>query len=74
MNLRRLEYFIKIFDIGSQTQAADILHIAQPAAVDAGRRGRATARTRGYADQCRERLYTPAQAILRLRAGAERHR
>lgn len=31
MNLRRLRYFIKIVDVGSLTQAADILHIAQPA-------------------------------------------
>ena len=29
MNLRRLKYFIKIVDVGSLTQAADILHIAQ---------------------------------------------
>ncbi len=31
MNLRRLKYFVKIVDIGSLTQAADVLHIAQPA-------------------------------------------
>ena len=31
MNLRRLQYFVKIVDIGSLTQAADILHVAQPA-------------------------------------------
>jgi LysR family nitrogen assimilation transcriptional regulator len=31
MNLRRLRYFVKIVDIGSLTQAADVLHIAQPA-------------------------------------------
>lgn len=31
MNLRRLRYFVKIVDIGSLTQAADILHVAQPA-------------------------------------------
>ncbi|MDE2008352.1 MAG: LysR family transcriptional regulator, partial [Rhodospirillales bacterium] len=31
MNLRRLGYFVKIVDIGSLTQAADVLHIAQPA-------------------------------------------
>jgi LysR family nitrogen assimilation transcriptional regulator len=31
MNFRRLKYFIKIVDVGSLTQAADILHIAQPA-------------------------------------------
>lgn len=31
MNFRRLKYFVKIVDIGSLTQAAEILHIAQPA-------------------------------------------
>ncbi|ANF58167.1 nitrogen assimilation transcriptional regulator NAC [Halotalea alkalilenta] len=31
MNLKRLKYFVKIVDIGSLTQAADVLHIAQPA-------------------------------------------
>lgn len=31
MNLRRLQYFVKIVDIGSLTEAADILHVAQPA-------------------------------------------
>ncbi|MEY2893809.1 MAG: hypothetical protein RJA98_3717 [Pseudomonadota bacterium] len=31
MNLRRLKYFIKIVDIGSLTQAAEVLFIAQPA-------------------------------------------
>ena len=31
MNFRRLQYFVKIVDIGSLTQAADILHVAQPA-------------------------------------------
>lgn len=31
MNLRRLKYFVKIVDMGSLTQAADCLHIAQPA-------------------------------------------
>jgi LysR family nitrogen assimilation transcriptional regulator len=31
MNLKRLRYFVKIVDIGSMTQAADILHVAQPA-------------------------------------------
>ena len=31
MNLRRLKYFVKIVDVGSLTQAADVLHIAQPA-------------------------------------------
>lgn len=31
VNLRRLQYFVKIVDIGSLTQAADVLHVAQPA-------------------------------------------
>ncbi|CAK9885272.1 MAG: HTH-type transcriptional regulator TsaR [Candidatus Erwinia impunctatus] len=31
MNLRRLKYFVKIVEIGSLTQAAEVLHIAQPA-------------------------------------------
>jgi LysR family transcriptional regulator, nitrogen assimilation regulatory protein len=31
VNLKRLQYFVKIVDVGSLTQAADILHIAQPA-------------------------------------------
>lgn len=31
MNLRRLRYFVKIVDLGSLTQAAEALHIAQPA-------------------------------------------
>ena len=31
MNIKRLQYFVKIVDIGSLTQAADVLHVAQPA-------------------------------------------
>ncbi|NDZ15728.1 nitrogen assimilation transcriptional regulator [Variovorax sp. WS11] len=31
MNLRRLKYFVKIVDVGSLTQAAEVLHVAQPA-------------------------------------------
>ncbi len=31
MNLRRLKYFLKIVDVGSVTQASELLHIAQPA-------------------------------------------
>ncbi|XMR40806.1 LysR family transcriptional regulator [Escherichia coli] len=30
MKFRRLKYFVKIVDIGSLTQAAEVLHIAQP--------------------------------------------
>lgn len=31
VNFKRLQYFLKIVDIGSMTQAADVLHVAQPA-------------------------------------------
>lgn len=31
MNLRRLKYFVKIVDVGSLTQASEVLHVAQPA-------------------------------------------
>jgi LysR family nitrogen assimilation transcriptional regulator len=31
VNLRRLKYFVKIVDVGSLTQASEVLHIAQPA-------------------------------------------
>jgi LysR family nitrogen assimilation transcriptional regulator len=31
VNLKRLRYFVKIVDVGSLTQAADLLYIAQPA-------------------------------------------
>jgi len=31
VNIRRLQYFVKIVDVGSLTQAADLLHVAQPA-------------------------------------------
>lgn len=31
VNLRRLKYFVKIVDLGSLTQAAEVLYIAQPA-------------------------------------------
>lgn len=39
MNFRRLKYFVKIVDIGSLTQAAEVLHIAsaQPAGCHTGR-------------------------------------
>ncbi len=37
MNLRRLKYFVKIVDIGSLTQAAEVLHIAQPASANRSR-------------------------------------
>ena len=31
MNFKRLRYFAKVVDVGSLTQAADLLHVAQPA-------------------------------------------
>jgi len=31
VNLRRLKYFLKIVDVGSLTQASEVLHVAQPA-------------------------------------------
>jgi LysR family nitrogen assimilation transcriptional regulator len=31
VNLRRLKYFVKIVDVGSLTQASEVLHVAQPA-------------------------------------------
>lgn len=31
MNFRRLKYFVKIVEIGSMTQAAETLYLAQPA-------------------------------------------
>ena len=31
MNLKRLKYFVKIVEVGSLTQAAAVLYIAQPA-------------------------------------------
>jgi DNA-binding transcriptional LysR family regulator len=31
MNFKRLRYFAKVVDVGSLTQAADLLYVAQPA-------------------------------------------
>ena len=82
MNLRRLQYFVKIVDIGSLTQAADILHVAQPAlepaARDARRRGSPAA---AAADQARRHADRGGQGALparaadpaAVRAGARRH-
>ena len=82
MNLRRLQYFVKIVDVGSLTQAADILHVAQPAlepaARDAG--GRGAPATAG-ADQARRDADRGGQGALPpraadpapVRAGAGRH-
>ncbi|WP_034911494.1 MULTISPECIES: nitrogen assimilation transcriptional regulator NAC [Erwinia] len=73
MNLRRLKYFIKIVDVGSLTQAADILHIAQPAlsqqlaTLEGEVRQQLLIRTkRGVTPtEAGNILYTHAQAILR---------
>lgn len=73
MNLRRLKYFVKIVDIGSLTQAAEVLHIAQPAL------SQQVATTEGEMDQqllirtkrgvtpteAGKILYTHARTILR---------
>ncbi|MEA9389274.1 nitrogen assimilation transcriptional regulator NAC [Acerihabitans sp. TG2] len=73
MNLRRLKYFVKIVDIGSLTQAADILHIAQPAlsqqlaTLESEVKQQLLIRTkRGVTPtDAGQILYTHAQAILR---------
>ncbi|KGT94581.1 nitrogen assimilation transcriptional regulator [Erwinia typographi] len=73
MNLRRLKYFIKIVDVGSLTQAADILHIAQPAlsqqlaTLEGEVNQQLLIRTkRGVTPtEAGKILYTHAQAILR---------
>jgi len=73
MNLRRLKYFIKIVDIGSLTQAADVLHIAQPALsqqlatleAEVGQK-LVTRNPRGMtATEAGKALYRHAQLILR---------
>ena len=82
MNFRRLQYFVKIVDIGSLTQAADILHVAQPAlepaARDAGGRGAPAAagadQARRDADRGRQGALPPRAAHpAPVRAGAGRH-
>lgn len=73
MNLRRLKYFVKIVDIGSLTQAADVLHIAQPAlsqqlvALEAEMQQQLLIRTkRGVTPtEAGKVLYGHAQVILR---------
>lgn len=73
MNLRRLHYFVKIVDVGSLTQAADILHVAQPAlsqqlaTLEGEVRQQLLLRTkRGVTPtQAGEVLYRHAQVILR---------
>jgi LysR family nitrogen assimilation transcriptional regulator len=79
MNLRRLQYFVKIVDIGSLTQAADILHVAQPAlsqqlaALEGEVRQQLLLRTkRGVTPtEAGKVLYRHAQLILRQCAQAQ---
>lgn len=79
MNLRRLKYFIKIVDVGSLTQAADVLHIAQPAlsqqlaTLEGEVNQQLLIRTkRGVTPTDAGRiLYTHAQAIMRQCAQAQ---
>jgi LysR family transcriptional regulator, nitrogen assimilation regulatory protein len=73
MNFNRLRYFAKVVDVGSMTQAADLLHIAQPAlsqqiaTLEAEVKQRLLVRTkRGVsATEAGKTLYRHAQAILR---------
>jgi LysR family nitrogen assimilation transcriptional regulator len=73
MNLRRLKYFVKVVDVGSLTQAADLLHIAQPAlsqqiaTLEGEVRRQLLVRTkRGVTPtEAGQALYRHAQAILR---------
>ena len=73
MNLKRLRYFAKVVDVGSLTQAADLLHVAQPAlsqqivTLEAEVRQQLLVRTkRGVTPtEAGRRLYRHAQVILR---------
>ena len=73
MNFTRLRYFAKVVDVGSVTQAADLLNIAQPAlsqqiaTLEAEVRQQLLVRTkRGVSPtEAGRRLYRHAQAILR---------
>lgn len=73
MNLKRLRYFAKVIDVGSLTQAADLLHIAQPAlsqqiaTLEAEVRQQLLVRTkRGVTPtEAGKTLYRHAQLILR---------
>ena len=73
MNFKRLRYFAKIIDVGSLTQAADLLHIAQPAlsqqiaTLEAEVRQQLLVRTkRGVVPtEAGKTLYRHAQLILR---------
>ncbi len=73
MNLKRLRYFAKVVDVGSLTQAADLLHVAQPAlsqqivTLEAEVRQQLLIRTkRGVTPtEAGRTLYRHAQVILR---------
>ncbi|MFJ1254433.1 nitrogen assimilation transcriptional regulator NAC [Cupriavidus sp. CuC1] len=73
MNFRRLRYFVKIVDIGSVTQAADLLHVAQPslsqqmATLEGEVRQQLLLRTKQgvIPTEAGKVLYRHAQAILR---------
>lgn len=73
MNLKRLRYFAKVVDVGSLTQAADLLHVAQPAlsqqivTLEAEVRQQLLVRTkRGVTPtEAGRTLYRHAQVILR---------
>lgn len=73
MNLRRLQYFVKIVDVGSLTQAADVLLVAQPAlsqqlaTLELEARQKLLTRTkRGvFPTEAGKVLYRHAQLILR---------
>ena len=73
MNLKRLRYFAKVVDVGSLTQAADLLHVAQPAlsqqivTLEAEVRQQLLTRTkRGVTPtEAGRTLYRHAQVILR---------
>ena len=73
MNFKRLRYFTKVVDVGSLTQAADLLHVAQPAlsqqivTLEAEVRQQLLVRTkRGVTPtEAGRTLYRHAQVILR---------
>jgi LysR family nitrogen assimilation transcriptional regulator len=73
MNLKRLKYFVKVLDVGSLTQAADLLYVAQPAlsqqiaTLEGEVRRQLLVRTkRGVTPtEAGQALYRHAQAILR---------
>lgn len=73
MNFRRLRYFVKIVDVGSVTQAADLLHVAQPslsqqmATLEGEVRQQLLLRTKQgvVPTEAGKVLYRHAQAILR---------